>query len=217
MKNIEIIGGGTVYHVRNHLALCAPAYGKTARFIFDECIEQEASHGYLPNLHLTKMAGGESLETNEDISKLVDKLIANPETKIIFFNPALVDYEGSIATTMVFDYDFDHNVPTASGKYEDRLKTSEGKQKMLLTPSAKILGRIRKERKDIFLVAFKTTCGATEDEQFLTDRKSTRLNSSHHSISYAVFCLKKKNKPTAEPLSKPPKHPYQGVYTPRVL
>src|SRR3989442_10567276 len=27
-----------------------------------------------------------------------------------------------------------------------------------------------------------------------TDRKSTRLNSSHVRISYAVFCLKKKNK-----------------------
>src|SRR5690348_18167483 len=27
---------------------------------------------------------------------------------------------------------------------------------------------------------------------FTTDRKSTRLNSSHPSISYAVFCLKKK-------------------------
>src|SRR5689334_24840229 len=27
-----------------------------------------------------------------------------------------------------------------------------------------------------------------------SDRKSTRLNSSHSSISYAVFCLKKKNK-----------------------
>ena len=26
------------------------------------------------------------------------------------------------------------------------------------------------------------------------DRKSTRLNSSHKPISYAVFCLKKKNK-----------------------
>src|SRR5574337_579591 len=26
----------------------------------------------------------------------------------------------------------------------------------------------------------------------ILDRKSTRLNSSHHSISYAVFCLKKK-------------------------
>src|SRR3712207_7453035 len=28
------------------------------------------------------------------------------------------------------------------------------------------------------------------------DRKSTRLNSSHANISYAVFCLKKKNLPT---------------------
>src|SRR6266487_5180755 len=28
------------------------------------------------------------------------------------------------------------------------------------------------------------------------DRKSTRLNSSHPSISYAVFCLKKKNNHT---------------------
>src|SRR3712207_8632153 len=28
------------------------------------------------------------------------------------------------------------------------------------------------------------------------DRKSTRLNSSHANISYAVFCLKKKNKNT---------------------
>src|SRR5690625_6125803 len=27
---------------------------------------------------------------------------------------------------------------------------------------------------------------------YLTDRKSTRLNSSHVAISYAVFCLKKK-------------------------
>src|SRR5699024_11439807 len=30
------------------------------------------------------------------------------------------------------------------------------------------------------------------------DRKSTRLNSSHVSISYAVFCLKKKNRTRAE-------------------
>src|SRR5947209_10620175 len=30
----------------------------------------------------------------------------------------------------------------------------------------------------------------------IVDRKSTRLNSSHANISYAVFCLKKKKKPT---------------------
>src|SRR5690606_40311329 len=31
------------------------------------------------------------------------------------------------------------------------------------------------------------------EQNNLTDRKSTRLNSSHVKISYAVFCLKKKN------------------------
>src|SRR5256886_5248995 len=31
------------------------------------------------------------------------------------------------------------------------------------------------------------------------DRKSTRLNSSHSQISYAVFCLKKKKKPGTQP------------------
>src|SRR5256885_8746660 len=37
-----------------------------------------------------------------------------------------------------------------------------------------------------------------------SDRKSTRLNSSHLVISYAVFCLKKKNKICAPSLMKPP-------------
>src|SRR2546430_3163253 len=31
-------------------------------------------------------------------------------------------------------------------------------------------------------------------ERMIQDRKSTRLNSSHSQISYAVFCLKKKKK-----------------------
>src|SRR5207302_11389024 len=33
-----------------------------------------------------------------------------------------------------------------------------------------------------------------DDPKFALDRKSTRLNSSHVKISYAVFCLKKKKK-----------------------
>src|SRR5690625_5723650 len=45
-------------------------------------------------------------------------------------------------------------------------------------------------------------CGLAKDDRHRTsellygnppDRKSTRLNSSHVAISYAVFCLKKKN------------------------
>src|SRR2546430_11159625 len=34
---------------------------------------------------------------------------------------------------------------------------------------------------------------------FKSDRKSTRLNSSHSQISYAVFCLKKKKSPDGTP------------------
>src|SRR5688572_32598124 len=37
-------------------------------------------------------------------------------------------------------------------------------------------------------------CAALRDEPGRLDRKSTRLNSSHSQISYAVFCLKKKKK-----------------------
>src|SRR3712207_6858728 len=40
--------------------------------------------------------------------------------------------------------------------------------------------------------ALSTAIGRPIDEDELADRKSTRLNSSHANISYAVFCLKKK-------------------------
>src|SRR2546422_8008978 len=43
-------------------------------------------------------------------------------------------------------------------------------------------------------------CGLRDAEQFRhgEDRKSTRLNSSHGYISYAVFCLKKKKQNDAD-------------------
>src|SRR3712207_7732573 len=40
-----------------------------------------------------------------------------------------------------------------------------------------------------------------DDQHDLRDRKSTRLNSSHANISYAVFCLKKKK--TTQPYHTP--------------
>src|SRR3712207_7390534 len=45
------------------------------------------------------------------------------------------------------------------------------------------------------LVRYSTPVGV---EKMSIDRKSTRLNSSHANISYAVFCLKKKNNTTDE-------------------
>src|SRR2546421_8652578 len=43
--------------------------------------------------------------------------------------------------------------------------------------------------------------------QLPKDRKSTRLNSSHDQISYAVFCLKKKNSTREPPYNMPTRHP----------
>src|SRR2546427_3412000 len=40
----------------------------------------------------------------------------------------------------------------------------------------------------------------------LVDRKSTRLNSSHSQISYAVFCLKKKKNPNSGSSAGPSDH-----------
>src|SRR5688572_8955948 len=50
---------------------------------------------------------------------------------------------------------------------------------------------------DVFVIGFAKPDVARElstASQEMTDRKSTRLNSSHSQISYAVFCLKKKKK-----------------------
>src|SRR5256886_8584761 len=53
---------------------------------------------------------------------------------------------------------------------------------------AKLRSQIRRPQRDGLDARF----GVAE-----LDRKSTRLNSSHSQISYAVFCLKKKKKYTA--------------------
>src|SRR5438034_3131418 len=52
-------------------------------------------------------------------------------------------------------------------------------------PEVVVTGYTTQKRADI------TGAVATVDVENLSDRKSTRLNSSHTVISYAVFCLKK--------------------------
>src|SRR5438874_7469115 len=67
----------------------------------------------------------------------------------------------------------------------------------------KQIGKFRSEpAKNVNQNLFLASMGATPKENwnrfwltfFAGDRKSTRLNSSHVEISYAVFCLKKKKK-----------------------
>ena len=164
----HIISGGTFSHVRNHLALSAPAFGSTGRFIQSKYFVGGTLHSaphYEAELHLTKMADHTSkLVTNEDVGALVDRLIADPECRVIYMNAALCDYNGVV-----------DNLP--SGAHATRLKTREGQQSMILTPADKIVSRIRRERKDIFLVAFKTTTGASSDEQYRIALDMLKANS----------------------------------------
>lgn len=168
-ETVHIFGGGTVFHVRPHLALSAVAYGKSARKIHDFLMRFHATVG---KMHLTRMAGGGgSLETNADVAKRVDELIADPKARIIFMSAALCDFEGVLAHEPTVVGDGMWGAVTglipedAAGKHLPRLR-SDKDHYLELTPADKIIGRIRKTRKDIFLVGFKTTAGATPQEQY---------------------------------------------------
>ena len=212
IKRIHIIGGGTFKYVRNHLSLCAPAFGETAKTLHHallgrymtiarekgwerlgrnsefyravvqmimEGVPEERINCYadtfgipldkvlVPVLHLTKMADprpDNKLTTNEDVAALIDRLVADPTTDAIVMNAAICDFSGQVG-----------DIP--SGKHAQRLKTREGQQTMVLAPTDKIISRIRKDRKDIFLVAFKTTTDATEQEQYIAGLNLLKANS----------------------------------------
>ncbi len=202
---IHIIGGGTFSHVRNHLALAAPAFGGTARYLEHAIIDAMVAAGTaieeqaerMIELHLTKMADSTSdLVTNQDVADLVDRLVADPTTRVIIMNAALCDYDAYVGqkptepdllmNLALSDYDAHARVvltpgPDAppSGAHAERLKTSDGEQSLVLLPANKIISRIRQTRKDIFLVAFKTTTDATSDEQYAAGLHLLKANSAN--------------------------------------
>lgn len=168
-KRIVVMGGGTLNHVRNHLAICAPSYGSTAMVMAKLLRQELAAKGlesqYRVELVLTKMADPTStLESNADVARYVDKLVADESVRAVIFNVALADFEGHIG-----------EVP--SGKYAERLRTSEGTKHMELTPADKLIGRIRQTRKDIFVVGFKTTTDYDSDAQYSRALELLKKNS----------------------------------------
>src|SRR5207253_10960245 len=71
---------------------------------------------------------------------------------------------------------------------QERLRIAPGRWGR--NPDAGALRRLEQERDRLV--------GPAPGQEVQVDRKSTRLNSSHVAISYAVFCLKKKTRTTYE-------------------
>ena len=145
-SSILILGGGTFYHVRNHLSIAAPAFGTTARWL----------HEQLPGsrLVLTRMAdSSSSLETNADVERFLTEYLTNNQVKCVVMNVAMCDYDGEI-----------DGMP--SGKHAVRLQSKTGRQTLQLTASKKVIADIKTRHPDVFLTGFKTTTHHSEEEQW---------------------------------------------------
>src|SRR2546430_11328832 len=88
-----------------------------------------------------------------------------------------------------------------------------------LFPYTTLFRSVHRQRQRLAAGALDFLGGAEDGPCELRDRKSTRLNSSHSQISYAVFCLKKKKKSMYSTSRRG--YPYiyptslsAGVYTP---
>lgn len=164
-RNIWVLGGGTVSNVSPHFALSAPAYGTTARKVaklFEEAIASnpEYQNKFEVKLGLTKMAdptGKDGIPlgaTNGEVEFWIEEYILDrEEPSVVFLNVAFCDWRA----ISIKGKDWGEVCHT-------RLKTSDHETKPLeisLVPENKVISRIRKSRKDIFLVGSSTTVGIT--------------------------------------------------------
>src|SRR3712207_8315134 len=77
--------------------------------------------------------------------------------------------------------------------FRSKLKTKSGaKKRFKITGTGKVLYAQRGKRHGMIKRTKKQIRNLRGTTTLFKDRKSTRLNSSHANISYAVFCLKKK-------------------------
>src|SRR5207245_10768098 len=104
------------------------------------------------------------------------------------YSAALLSFFTDTTPTQIYTLSLHDALPiSASSKACGLLKVMPGRRSLAATHRFVSL-RLRTGRRLIPPRAQRCARGG------IRDRKSTRLNSSHGSISYAVFCLKKKNR-----------------------
>src|SRR5258708_29271896 len=102
--------------------------------------------------------------------------------------PLLCFFFNDTATTEIYTLSLHDALPISPGGAKDRAQ-------LRVAPSLQRTGDVDAGQMGVSLVCRLGPClPLSSARSGRSDRKSTRLNSSHQIISYAVFCLKKKKK-----------------------
>lgn len=163
MRNkVAIIGGGTYQPIYNHVGLCSFAKGGTARRLRD-LFKNTRLEPYLCLSHMATQetdyedSGGwllNAFHTNDELQALVNNLKSDSETKVI------------VLTAAVCDWMHPNGSDSAQRPPTDELLT------LHLESAKKIVRSIRDaDHKNIFLVAFKQTCGKSPRDMYLAGLK----------------------------------------------
>src|SRR2546426_4561206 len=112
----------------------------------------------------------------------------------MLLTPAIVFFFffNDTATTEIYTLSLHDALPISSGLRLAGVLTELGRHhaRVTLERRAQVLDELATHAPERLNLA--------PDLRFLADRKSTRLNSSHLVISYAVFCLKKKKRASSQ-------------------
>ncbi len=202
-KKVYIICGGTIVHVAPHLALSAQAKGSVGLKIYDNLriIEDSVDHdrnvefvlvptamafyqcyNYIEDDYwaLLKSAGLNKLETYTHMKTLIDHLTNLEDTKGIILPAAICDYEPRIIKTIDDSKRVLKSIVESNpGKKASRLETSKGNISLEIKPTEKLVHKIRRRRKDIFLVSFKTLTGKSVEDNYKVGLRSLKDNKSN--------------------------------------
>ncbi len=192
-KIFYLITGGTFVDVTPHFALAAPAFGTVGRELEPLLTAALAQEGWADVRVIrirTRMALGEGertldewatlnqagladLRTNADLARLIDALVGDPRTKGMVLPVAVCDFEPKRLTSS------GGVTQTVFGRTGVARLSSRETYALELGAGEKLVARVRHERKDIFLVSFKTTVGLTEDGQYLAGLDLLKRTSSN--------------------------------------
>lgn len=153
-------------------------------------IQATCTEGVWYGRQLLESLGLRHVETHEDLKTLTQALIQREDTRGIIMAAAVCDWKpqilqeddvnetGHVYVNERFTTEFGKGHPRLSTRLPGHPDARKGIS-LKMRPADKLIGMIRRERKDIFLVSFKTTAGVSREETYAAGLKSLKGSSSN--------------------------------------